>query len=297
MKVGMIGLDTSHSVVFTELMNDTAHEYHVPGAKVSAAFPGGSAAFSLSHQRVPGYTNDLRSRFGVTICDSIADVVRDADAIMLESVDGRQHLEQFRQLAVGKPVFIDKPFATSTADARAIIALAKATKTPIMSCSSLRYASGIADINPAGEKVICCEAFGPAQILPDYPGLHWYGVHSAEMIVTHMGAGCASVRCMSLTDMDVAVGTWADGRLGVLRGMRVGKYDFGCVLHTAEATRPSLAVGKPPYYHLLLKQIMRFFQTGVSPIALEETFGIVAFLEAADKSKELGGAEVSTARL
>lgn len=297
MKVGMIGLDTSHSVVFSELLNDAAHAYHVAGARVTAAFPGGSPAFSLSRQRLAGYTNDLRTRFGVTICDSIAEVVRQADAIMLESVDGRQHLEQFRQIAVGKPVFIDKPFATATDDARAIIALARASKTPIMSCSSLRYASGIADLNPGGDTVVCCEAFGPAQILPDYPGLHWYGVHSAEMIFTHMGAGCASVRCLSLPDMDVAVGTWADGRLGVMRGMRVGKYDFGCVLHTAEGTRPSIAAGKPPYYHLLLKQIVRFFETGISPIAIEETFGIVAFIEAADKSKALGGAEVATARL
>ncbi len=297
MNVGIIGLDTSHCVVFSELMNDASQEYHVPGVRVACAYPGGSQAFSLSHQRVPGYTNDLRSRFGVTICDSIADVVRAVDAVMLESVDGRQHLEQFRQIAVGKPVFIDKPFATSTADARAIIAVARETKTPIMSCSSLRYASGVADLNPAGEKVISCEAFGPAQILPDYPGLHWYGVHSAEMLFTHMGAGCASVRCVSTPDMDVAVGQWADGRIGVLRGMRVGKYDFGCVLHTADATRLSLAVGKPPYYYLLLQQVVRFFETGVSPIPIEETFGIVAFLEAADTSKEQGGAEVALARL
>lgn len=296
MKVGMIGLDTSHSVAFTELLNDTGHESHVPGATVTAAFPGGSAAFSVSQQRVAGYSSDLRTRFGVTMCDSIADLVRKVDAIMLESVDGRQHLEQFRQVAVGKPVFIDKPFATSSDDARAIIALANATGTPIMSCSSLRYASGIADLNPTGDKVVCCEAFGPAQILPDYPGLHWYGVHSVEMIVTHMGAGCASVRCLSLPDMDIAVGAWGDGRLGVMRGMRVGTYDFGCIVHTAEATRLALAAARPPYYNLLLKQVMRFFQTGVSPIAIDETFDVVAFIEAADRSKALGGAEVVTAR-
>jgi len=292
MNIGLVGLDTSHCVVFTELLNDAGHEYHVPGGRVVAAYPGGSAAFSLSRNRVAGYTDELSRRFGVPMCDSLEQLASQVDAIMLESADGRQHLEQFRQLAVGKPVFIDKPMATSTADARAIIELARDSATPIMSSSSLRYAAGIAELKAPDEQVLGCEAFGPAAILDDYPGLFWYGVHSAEVLFTFLGAGCRSVRTISYKDMDVVIGEWADGRLGVMRGTRFGKYDFGCVLHTNAANRMGLALGRPPSYHPLVQQVIRFFETGLSPVPVEETFAVMAFLEAADKSKALAGAAV-----
>jgi hypothetical protein len=295
MKLGIVGLDTSHVVVFTELLNDSGHEFHVPGARVTMAYPGGSAAFSLSRNRVQGYTDDLRKRFGVVMCDDLALLARAVDGILLESVDGRQHLEQFRQVAVGKPVFIDKPFATSTADAREIIALARATKTPIMSSSSLRYAAGIADIVSPGESVVACESFGPAAVLDDYPGLFWYGIHSAEVLFTFLGSGCRSVRCVSYKQMDVVSGEWADGQVGVMRGTRLEKYEFGCMVHTSSGARFGVSAAKPPSYYGLLQKVTPFLKTGVSPIPIEETFAIMAFLEAADKSKALGGAEVALA--
>ncbi len=297
MKVGIIGLDTSHAIVFSEMLNDAAHEYHIDGAKVTTGFPCGSPAFSLSRNRVQGYSEDLQQRLGVSMCGSIAEVAGQVDALLLESVDGRQHLEQFHQLALGKPVFIDKPFATSTADAREIVALARATGTPIMSASSLRYAAGIADLKTPVEKVVSCEAFGPAAIYEDYPGLFWYGIHSAEVLISFLGHDCRTVRCISYPATDVVLGEWADGRLGVMRGTRFEKNDFGCVLHTSAGTRLGLSAPKPPSYYLLMQQVIRFFTTGVSPVPIEETLAIVSFLEAADRSKAQGGAVVDVAAL
>lgn len=214
------------------------------------------------------------------------------------SVDGRQHLEQFQRAAVGRPVYIDKPFATSTDDAREIIRIAEPTRTPLMSCSSLRYAAGIADLVPdPAEAVKSCEAFGPAPILDDYPGLFWYGIHTAEMLFAFMGTGCAQVRCVATRDADVAVGEWRDGRVGVMRGLRLKQADFGCVVHTNAATRLGLAGVTPPYYYALLTRIMAFFRTGISPIPIEQTFEIVAFLEAAEHSKAHDGAAQATTAL
>ncbi len=290
-KIGMIGLDTSHCPAFAEILHDPQQAWHVPGGRIVAAVPGGSQAFSLSRSRVAGFTAALRDKHGVQMVEDIETLAAQVDAILLESVDGRQHLEQFRRAAVGKPVYIDKPFATSTDDAREIIRIAARTHTPLMSCSSLRYAAGITDlISDPAEAVQSCEAFGPAPILEDYPGLYWYGIHSAEMLFAFMGAGCVRVRCVTTRDADVAVGEWRDGRAGVMRGMRLERGDFGCVVHTNTATRLGLAGATPPYYYTLLTRIMAFFRTGVSPIPLEETFEIVAFLEAAERSKAQGGA-------
>jgi hypothetical protein len=300
-RVGMVGLDTSHCPAFTGILNDASHDYHVPGARVIAAYPGGSEQFSLSRDRVAGFTETLTQQYGVTLYDSIAALAEDVDAILLESVDGRQHLEQVEQMAIGKPIFIDKPLTTSVDDARALIEVARQTDTPIMSSSSLRYAAGIADLldqkSSESDGVVSCEAFGPAPVLEDYPGLFWYGVHSAEVLFAFMGKGCARVRAVPYREMDVAIGEWEDGRLGLLRGTRFAKGRFGCVVHTATETHVGLAQSAPPYYYLLLQQVMEFFKTGVSPIDIEETFNVIAFLAAADQSKAQGGAVVSVETL
>jgi hypothetical protein len=297
LRIGIVGLDTSHCPAFTRLLNDESQEYHVPGARVVAVYPGGSMQFSLSRDRVAGFTEELRSGFGVRIVERIEDLLGDVDAILLESVDGRQHLEQFRLLAAGKPVYIDKPLACSTADAREIIRLADRTGTPLMSCSSLRYAAGIADLLPPDVTVLSAEGFGPAPILDDYPGLFWYGVHAAEILFTLLGTGCERVRCVSTQPTDIAVGLWADGRVGVLRGTRFEHGDFGCVAHTTAGTVCGLAGATPPYYALLLQRVVEFCRTGNEPIAREEMFGVVAFLEAAEVSKRRDGAEVGTETL
>ncbi len=298
-RVGMVGLDTSHCPAFTGILNDASHDYHVPGARVVAAYPGGSEQFSLSRDRVAGFTETLTQQYGVALYDSIATLAEDVDAILLESVDGRQHLEQVKQMAIGKPIFIDKPLTTSVDDARALIEVARQTETPLMSSSSLRYAVGIADLLDGGgnepEGVVSCEAFGPAPVLEDYPGLFWYGIHSAEVLFAFMGKGCAKVRAMPYREMDVVMGEWEDGRLGLLRGTRFAKGRFGCVVHTATETHVGLAEATPPYYYLLLQKVVEFFKTRTSPIDVEETFDIIAFLAAADQSKAQGGAVVQVA--
>jgi predicted dehydrogenase len=294
MKIGMIGLDTSHCTAFARLLNDPDDEHHIPGGRVVAAYPGGSPAFSLSRNRVGGYTRQLADDFGLRIADDIPALVAGVDAILLESVDGRQHLEQFVDAAVGKPVFIDKPLATSVEQAVKIARIASETGTPLMSCSSLRYAAGIADLVDPGEDVESCEAFGPAALLDDYPGLFWYGVHSAEVLFSLMGRGCTHVQCMRHPSSDLVVGRWQDGRVGIMRGTRLQRADFGCVVHSASGTKVGIAKSEPPYYQLMLRQVIEFFETGVSPIDMRETLEITAFLEAAERSCELGGLEVAT---
>jgi hypothetical protein len=283
--IGIIGLDTSHCKAFTDILNNDNNPYAIPGGRVVCAYPGGTDAFTLSRDRVEGFTKDLRENYGIEILPTIAELVDKVDAILLESVDGRQHLEQFRAIAVGKPVYIDKPLACSLAEARAIQQMAVDTKTPLMSCSSLRYAAGIHDLVPAGEQVTCCEAFGPAPLLDDYPGLFWYGIHSAEVLFSIMGEGCEAVQLVAKPDMDFVIGEWQDGRMGMMCGTRFNSHDFGCVVHTSAETRMGVAKPDPPYYAVMLQKVMSFFETGLSPISINETMEIIAFLEAAEISR------------
>lgn len=293
MKIGMIGLDTSHCPAFVKLLNDAANEFHVPGAKVVKAFPGGSKSFSSSHSRVGQFTEELKA-LGIQICDSIEAAAQDMDAFFLESVDGTQHLEQFKILAqFGKPVFIDKPMACSFADAKAIAEVASEKNIPVMSASAIRYAKGIDGLIEADETVQACEAFGPMALLPDYRDYFWYGIHSAEVLYAMMGRGCKTVQTFNTEKIDVIVGLWDDGRIGTLKGSRVGANNFGCTVTTNKINKAGLASGEVPYYAMMLKKVIPFFQTGKSPLAIEESLEVIAFLEAASQSLANGGKPVN----
>src|SRR5205085_232995 len=113
LRAGIIGCDTSHAIAFTKTFNDPAASGDVAGVKVVAAFPGGSDDIPSSHDRVGKFTSELKG-MGVEIVDSIPALLEKVDVVLLESVDGRPHLEQVKPVfAAGKPVFIDKPLAGS----------------------------------------------------------------------------------------------------------------------------------------------------------------------------------------
>ncbi len=296
LKIGMIGLDTSHCPAFVKLLNNSDDQFHVPGAKVVKAFPGGSKTFSNSYNRVGQYTEEMKAA-GLEIVDSI-EAMSDMDAFLLESVDGAQHLEQFKILAgFGKPVFIDKPLACNYADAKAIGELAAAKNIPVMTASAIRYANGINSLKDDDETVGCCDAFGPMALLSDYRDYFWYGIHSAEVLYRFMGKGCTRVRAISNEKFDVVIGDWADGKVGIMRGNRFGGNNFGCTITTDKANKSSMALGDVPYYALMLREMMPFFQTGKSPIDFSESLEVIAFLEAASQSREQGGKVIELASL
>ncbi len=296
LKIGIVGLDTSHAPAFARLLNDAKNEFHVPGCQVVKAFPGGSKAFSMSMSRVGQFTEDLRS-LGVEIVDSI-EALAGLDAYFLESVDGNQHLEQFKILAeFGKPVFIDKPLACNYDDARAIAAYAREKQIPVMTASAIRYANGIEGALPEGAKVYAADAFGPMEFFPDYRDYFWYGIHSAELLFSFMGSGCESVKTFSTPTVDAIVGLWKDGRIGKLTGNRVKALNFGCTLTTDKGSIAALVSTDVPFYAKLMRKVVPFLQSGVPAIPMEESLEIIAFLEAVSRSRAAGGKTIRIADL
>ena len=292
-RVGMIGLDTSHVIAFSSILNDPKNEGDLAGVRVVAGFPGGSPDLPASRDRVEKYTEELRNK-GIEICQSIDELLSKVDAIMIESVDGRPHLEQFRAvMKAGKPVFIDKPFAGSLADCLEIARLAQQHNVPVFSSSSTRFSAGVQAArrgeSPAGQ-VRGCHAWSPCSLEPHHPDLFWYGVHGVEILFTIMGKGCRSVTRVNTPGTDVVVGVWDDGRVGVFRGIRDGRAEMGAMVFGTKAIAPA---GPYDGYRPLVTEIARFFKTRKPPVEMEETLEIFAFMEAADESKRQGGAPVS----
>ena len=293
LRIGIIGLDTSHVIAFTEVINDPNHPSHLPGGRVVAAFKGGSPDVQASASRVDKFTSELHDRFQVQLVDNIAALCRQVDAVLLESVDGRVHLEQVKEvLKAHKPVFIDKPLAASLSDARQIDKLAKEAGTPWFSASSLRFAEEYEVIRKdlSMGTIYGVESYGPAHLEPTNPGLFWYGIHAVEALFTAMGPGCKSVSSVSTPDYDLVVGTWNDGRIGSVRGLRKGKEDYGLLIFGEKAVRhvPLADVSYVP----LIRQILQFFRTGQPPVPNVETLEIMAFIDAAERSRQQSGTSV-----
>lgn len=290
--IGMIGLDTSHAAAFTKLLNDPDVPYHVKGARVVKAFPAGSMDFELSYSRLGKITDEVRT-FGVEIVSSIEEAAEQVDGILLESVDGRIHLEQFRQIApYRKPVFIDKPFTVSVKDAQQIIKIAREYGTPVMSCSALRFAESLNEALASRdkEKVVGADCYGPIEMVDTQPGYFWYGIHTIEMLYTIFGSGAKVVQTLSQGNHELLIGEWIDGRIGVIRANPPGNYQFNCVIHFEDGIElVAIASSKKPYYASLLEQIIGFFASGKSPVDITETLEIINFIEAANKSLKNGG--------
>lgn len=292
LKIGLVGLDTSHVVAFTKLLNDSSSEYYVPGGKIVAAFPGGSPDFDLSINRVEGFTNQLRDEYGIEILDSPEAVAEKCDAVFLTAVDGRAHLELFAQIApLGKPTFIDKPFTVSSADAKAIVELAREYNVPIMSCSSLRYAQPVSDLfeQVSREEIRSVDACGPMALQASQNNIFWYGIHTVEMLFAAMGKGCVQVYATPGDGYELLTGVWKDGRVGSVRGDHAAQLKFNLTLYTNEGAKSADAYthAKPPYAGLL-ERVLPFLQSGESPIDIEETLEIMRFIEAANESRESG---------
>jgi len=299
-RIGIIGLDTSHSVAFTKSLNATDASAVYSGYKVVAAYPKGSNDIITSVERIPVYIEEVK-KLGVEIVASITDLLMKVDVVLLETNDGRLHLEQAVQvLKARKPVFIDKPIAASLLDAKAIFDAAKEYNTPVFSSSSLRFITGIADIK-LGKigKVLGAETFSPAIIEKTHPDLFWYGIHGVELLFAIMGTGCKKVTRIHTKDTDVVVGVWDDGRLGTFRGTRNGNYNYGGKIEASDfggtvfGEMANLTLGEFKGYDPLLEQIIQFFETGIAPVNKAETLEIIAFMEAADESKNKGGTPVS----
>jgi predicted dehydrogenase len=291
-RIGIIGLDTSHSPAFAKLFNAANPMAGLTGFKVVAAYPQGSADIQSSVERIPAHTKEIQ-QYGVEIVDSIKKLLQKVDVVLLETNDGRPHLEQFREVVqAGKPMFIDKPVAASLTDVVAIFKEASAKNVPVFSSSSLRYMKNVQAVRNENKigRVLGADTFSPATLEPHHPDLFWYGIHGVEVLFAVMGTGCETVTRFYTEETDVVVGKWKDGRLGTFRGTRSGKHDYG---GTGYGTEGDIGLGPFDGYEALAVKIADFFRTKVSPVDARETIEIYAFMEAADESKRRGGVMVS----
>lgn len=286
-RIGIIGLDTSHSTAFTELLNGDSDDKFVKEFEVVAAYPYGSKTILSSYERIPGYIEEVK-KHGVEITSSIAELLDKVDCVMLETNDGRLHLEQAMEVfKSGKICYIDKPIGATLGQAIAIYEMAEKYNVPIFSSSALRYSPQNQKLrNGEFGPILGADCYSPHKVEPTHPDFGFYGIHGVETLYTLMGTGCESVNRMSSEDADVVVGRWKDGRIGTFRGIKEGPAIYG---GTAYTQKGAVAAGGYAGYKVLLDEVLKFFETGVAPISKEETIEIFTFMKASNMSKEQNG--------
>jgi hypothetical protein len=292
MRIGIIGLDTSHVPAFTkEFHREPSADPALENFRVIAAYPHGSADIESSASRIPKYTAEMQE-MGVEVVDSIADLLTQVDCVLLETNDGRLHLDQAVEVfRAGKPVFIDKPAGSNLAEVVAIFEAAEHYAVPMFTSSSLRFSPGPQEVRGGKYgRVLGCDAYSPCALEPTHVDLFWYGIHGVESLFTCMGSGCVTVTHQSTKDSEFAVGIWSDGRIGTFRGIREGSGGYGGTAFGDQGIGP---IGSYGGYRPLVIEIGKFFRTHQPPVAAEETIELYAFMQAAAESKARGGVPVA----
>ena len=283
-RIGIIGLDTSHSEVFTRMINsgEVSGDY-----RVVAACSQGSTNIPAALKIRPGVTKAVKA-MGVEIVDSIDILLGMVDVVLLESIDGRPHYEQaLPVLKAGKPMFIDKPMAADLKGVKTIFTAAKEYKCPVFSSSALRYDPKVQDVvNGSIGKVTGADVYTPAEIESHHLDLAWYGIHGVEMLFTVMGPGCIEVQRLYEQGTDLVTGIWNDGRIGTVRGIRKGA---ASIAGTAFGEKGISPLGPFSSYVPLVDNIIGFFDSGIPPVSESETLEIFKFMEAADLSRKKNG--------
>jgi len=289
LRLGIIGTDTSHVTAFTKLLNDASSPQHVPGARVVAAFKGGSKDMPDSYKRVDKFAEELRAKWNIEFAPDIPSLCKKVDGVMIESVDGRQHLEQVKQaLASGNPVWIDKPLASSLADAREIARLAKEAGVPWFSASALRYGKDVESMKFTDASGAV--AWGDGPLGHDQLDLAYYAIHVVELLYGVLGPGCEEVTRTHTDGADVILGKWKGGRTGEVRALRPDS-DYGVLVFRAGG-KVGVAPKIDDSYRPLVAEIVKFFETKQPPVSNAETLEVIEFMDAAQRSMAQGGAPV-----
>ena len=294
-RIGVIGLDTSHVTVFARFFNrDNSQHPELQNLRVTAAFPAGNPEFPLSRDRVEGFTKEVRE-MGVEIVPSLKALLPLVDAVLLESVDGTQHLEQAIPIfEARKPLFIDKPLAASLQDVLTIAGLGKKHQVPWFTASSSRFTPGYPELrnNDQVGDILGCDAYSQSRAAIGHPDLFWYGVHGIDLLYSLMRTGCQTVTAVQTQFSEQVSGTWSNGRVGTYRAIRehTAKTGLGA---TVFGTKGIVHVNNYYDYFPLVVAIATFFRTGQSPVPVDEMVEVFAFMAAAEESKQRKGTPVT----
>lgn len=309
-KIGVLGLDNYQAVAYAQLFNSPKATGDLLGVQVVAAYPIGSDDIAESRTSLPKWKEQI-GKFGVELVDSVDELLKRCDAVMIMSLDGRHHLKQVEPvLRAKKPVYIGRPLAGSLDDAIAIFKLAEETKTPCWSSSQHRFSPGFSGMKNHAEvgRVLGCDVYGGGKDSDETPGFIWSSLHSIETLYAIMGSGVVSVACTSTPTAEQFTCVWSDGRVGTYRGIKEGAVKYSATVFGDKGVSvagvyghgvPVKGVVPTTDEYMGYKgnaiEMAKFYKGGPTPVSAAETLEIFKLLKAAEMSKAASGKVVQLA--
>jgi predicted dehydrogenase len=289
-RLGCVGTDSSHLIEFSRRIK-SLHDAGKSRCLVTSFWTDGR--HDMPAADVAKWEAETAA-LGASKLASMDELLGSVDGVMVLAVNGHRHLElSLPSLNRGLPTYVDKPLTCDLAQAKQLLAAARAGNARCYSASSLRFAREVTDWDRgAVGEIAAIEAFGPGELNPSMEGLFFYGVHTIEMVDALMGKpGVAKVSARSDERRELVDLIYRDGRAARLRLERVGAYDFGATVHGTKGLY-QFKVNFAGVYDRLVEGMTRFFDGGPAPADLRDIVENIAVMEAGNQSIRQRGVEV-----
>ena len=215
-------------------------------------------------------TDEWCNAMGVVRCNTIEELCEKSDYIIILSPSNpEKHLQYAKAtLPYGKLTYIDKTFAARLDEAREMYELADRYGAKIFSTSALRYA----------DELELCEAPVSVDTVGAGSRFEEYIIHQCEMIVKKLGVGAESL-VASKTEKGIFVEIkYNDERRASM--LYSPTLSFSVSFRDRSGATYSSGINSP-FFNSLMQDIVSFFESGEPSFPREETFEVIALVEAA----------------
>jgi len=286
-RIGILGTDNSHSIGYSQFFNNKQGKDYIPGAKVVAIY-------GLEDKR----NKEVAEKGMVpTIVRRPTDMIGMIDGAIVDFRHGHRHLKYAAPLIkAGIPTFIDKPFASSVADAKKMIALSKKYRTPITTFSSLRFGAGVERFKKDVAKlkhVRSVVTLGPGNARDQYDGIFFYAVHQVEFILEVFGNDVVAARGVDYDGMLVAAVRYKNGLIATMHEINLGWTPFKAISAGEEGNAEYDYKAAEDGFVIAARTALKMFKTGTMPYSYKDMIVSTRVLAAIAKSMKLGGKEVA----
>ncbi len=291
-RIGMIGADSTHTEAWTQLVNPADSPLYGRAQVVKLWGEDAEQARAKAQEwQIP------------EVVETPADALEDVDLAMVVNRYGEDHPPHARlAIEAGLPTFVDKPFANEMEDVHSLVRLAAERDVPLMSCSALRYAGEVMELQErmAGFGALNCAVVSGAAAgdFPDPRAMHpfFYGIHATELLHTLLGSGAEAVTTRRTERCDIGLVHYADGRQGVVNLLHETPGLYHGAVYGAEGWGEADIVDGDRFYTETLARVIQMAVSGETPFPIAWTVEVMAIMAALVRSAEEGGRTVQIGR-
>jgi predicted dehydrogenase len=276
------GVNAYHGRAFSALVNGLA-----PGQELPVGWPGFKQL--VEETRIATVWDEdkdaaqhLATVFGIErVADTMEAAAEDVDAVIITDDLSMQHQRRARPfLERGMPVYIDKPLSPDPVEAEEIAQLAERHNAPLLSCSSLRFATETVELraNP--------ELSGHIEMATTVCNgeLVFYGIHALELAHSVLGAGVRSVHNTGQPGNHVVRLAYEDGRTLVLMvGEKIAPL-FQLNIYGTTGRQDIIVRDAAGFYSNMLREVAQMARTRESPVPVAHSVEVIRILAAAKLS-------------